>query len=212
MFDYWKTRGLVQVRKLDDSVAQAMRVASTAQEWRESGKKFFYGSNFAMATMCFERAGDAMWEKLAKASGPRASAYQMLETNHEAFERYVREAAGMFESIGKLELAASCYCDLREYERAGKIYVSTCGKIVAAAECFTLAGCYSEAAEAYAKDDKISNCLHIQPQQSSRTTTKTTPRELFDEEFESRSEKVVYAEGEYESDGVKIIKYYGDEE
>ncbi|GJY82118.1 UvrD-like helicase, ATP-binding domain, P-loop containing nucleoside triphosphate hydrolase [Tanacetum coccineum] len=161
MFDYWKKRGLVQVRKLDDSVAQAMQVASTAQEWRERGKKFFYGSNFAMATMCFERAGDAMWEKLAKASGPRASAYQMLETNHEAFEGYVREAAGMFESIGKLELAASCYCDLREYERAGKIYVSTCGKIVAAAECFTLAGCYSEAAEAYAKDDKISNCLSV---------------------------------------------------
>ncbi|GJZ87895.1 UvrD-like helicase, ATP-binding domain, P-loop containing nucleoside triphosphate hydrolase, partial [Tanacetum coccineum] len=43
----------------------------------------------------------------------------------------------------------------------GKIYVSTCGKIVAAAECFTLAGCYSEAAEAYAKDDKISNCLSV---------------------------------------------------
>ncbi|GJR22807.1 UvrD-like helicase, ATP-binding domain, P-loop containing nucleoside triphosphate hydrolase [Tanacetum coccineum] len=67
-------------------------------------------------------------EKLAKASGLRASAYQMRETNHEAFEGYVREAAG-------------------------KIYVSTCGKIVAAAECFTLAGYYSEAAEAYAKDN-----------------------------------------------------------
>ena len=39
MFDYWKTRGLVQIRKLDDSVAQAMRVASSPQEWRERGKK-----------------------------------------------------------------------------------------------------------------------------------------------------------------------------
>ncbi|PWA59213.1 uvrD-like Helicase, ATP-binding domain, P-loop containing nucleoside triphosphate hydrolase [Artemisia annua] len=39
MFDYWKMRGLVQIRKLDDSVAQAMRVASTPQEWRERGKK-----------------------------------------------------------------------------------------------------------------------------------------------------------------------------
>ncbi|GKB73846.1 hypothetical protein Tco_0935258 [Tanacetum coccineum] len=28
-FDYWKKRGLVQVRKLDDSVAQAMQVASS---------------------------------------------------------------------------------------------------------------------------------------------------------------------------------------
>ncbi|KAK9063834.1 hypothetical protein SSX86_017706 [Deinandra increscens subsp. villosa] len=39
MFDYWKRRGLVQVRKLDDSVAQAMRVASSTEEWRERGKK-----------------------------------------------------------------------------------------------------------------------------------------------------------------------------
>nr|GEU72607.1 hypothetical protein [Tanacetum cinerariifolium] len=45
----------------------------------------------------------------------------------------------------------------------------------------------------------------------STTTTKTTPRELFDEEFESGSEEVVY-EGEYESDGVKIIEDCGDEE
>ena len=39
MFDYWKMRGLVQTRKLDDSVAQAMRVVSSPQEWRERGKK-----------------------------------------------------------------------------------------------------------------------------------------------------------------------------
>ncbi|GKB39048.1 putative ribonuclease H-like domain-containing protein [Tanacetum coccineum] len=80
--------------------------------------QLFYGNNFVMATMCFEKAGDTLWETLAKASGLRASAYRILETNHEAFEGYVREAAGMFESIGKIELAASCYCDLKEYERA----------------------------------------------------------------------------------------------
>ncbi|PWA85985.1 uvrD-like Helicase, ATP-binding domain, P-loop containing nucleoside triphosphate hydrolase [Artemisia annua] len=39
MFDYWKRRGLVQIRKLDDSVAQAMRIASSSQEWQERGKK-----------------------------------------------------------------------------------------------------------------------------------------------------------------------------
>ncbi|PWA55756.1 uvrD-like Helicase, ATP-binding domain, P-loop containing nucleoside triphosphate hydrolase [Artemisia annua] len=159
MFDYRKMRGLVQVRKLDDSVAQAMRVASSPQEWRERGKKLFYENNFVMATMCFERAGDTIWEKLAKASGLRASAEQIRGTNHEAFQSYVREAAGIFESIGKLEPAASCYCDLAEYERAGKIYLYKCGKMDAAAECFTLAGCYSDAAEAYAKGDKLSNCL-----------------------------------------------------
>ncbi|KAI3817062.1 hypothetical protein L1987_10849 [Smallanthus sonchifolius] len=161
MFDYWKRRGLVQVRKLDDSVAQAMRVASSPQEWRERGKKLFYEKNFVMATMCFERAGDKMWETLAKASSLRASGDQMRGTNLEAFSSYVREAAGMFESIGKLEFAASCYCDLREYERAGKIYLYKCGKMDEAAECFTLAGCYSDAAEAYAKGDKLSNCLSV---------------------------------------------------
>ncbi|GJT28334.1 hypothetical protein Tco_0908609 [Tanacetum coccineum] len=53
---------------------------------------------------------------------------------------------------------------------------------------------------------------YLQPQQSSRTTTKRTPRELFDEEFESGSEEVVYEEGEYELGGVKIIEDCGDEE
>ncbi|PWA62544.1 uvrD-like Helicase, ATP-binding domain, P-loop containing nucleoside triphosphate hydrolase [Artemisia annua] len=161
MFDYWKMKGLVQVRELDDSVAQAMRVASSPQEWQERGKKFFYENNFVMATVCFERAGDTMWEKLAKASGLRASADQMHGTNHEAFVSYVREAAGIFESIGKLESAASCYCDLGEYERAGKLYLDTCGKIDAAAECFTLSGCYSEAAEAYTKGEQFSNSLSV---------------------------------------------------
>ncbi|KAJ0765113.1 putative TPR and ankyrin repeat-containing protein [Helianthus annuus] len=161
MFDYWKRRGLVQIRKLDDSMAHAMRVASSPQEWRERGKMLFYESNFAMATMCFERAGDTTWETLAKASDLRASGDHMREIYPEAFLGYVREAAGMFESIGKLESAASCYCDLGEYETAGKIYLYKCGKMDAAAECFTLAGCYSDAAEAYAKGEKLSKCLSV---------------------------------------------------
>lgn len=39
MFDYWKKRGLVQVRKLNDSVVQAMGCSSSPQEWLECGKK-----------------------------------------------------------------------------------------------------------------------------------------------------------------------------
>nr|XP_043619888.1 uncharacterized protein LOC122591703 [Erigeron canadensis] len=159
MFDYWKRKGLVQIRKLDSSVAQAMQVSSSPQEWWERGKKLFYENNYVMATMCFERAGKTVWEKLAKASGLRASADQMRVTNPEAYLGFLREAAGMFESIEKFESAASCYCDLGEYERAGKIYMYNCGKIDAAAECFTLAGCYSDAAEAYAKGDQFYNCL-----------------------------------------------------
>nr|XP_043619930.1 uncharacterized protein LOC122591746 [Erigeron canadensis] len=161
MFDYWKRKGLVQVRRLDDSVAQAMRVASSPQEWRERGKKLFYGNNFVMATMCFERAGDTMWEKLAKASSLRAFADQMQERNPEAYLGYLRESAEVFECIGKFESAASCYSDMGEYKRAGTMYLYKCGKIDAAAECFTQAGCYNDAAEAYAKGNQFSNCLQV---------------------------------------------------
>ncbi|PWA76382.1 uvrD-like Helicase, ATP-binding domain, P-loop containing nucleoside triphosphate hydrolase [Artemisia annua] len=161
MFDYWKMRGLVQIRKLDDSVAQAMRASSSPQEWRERGKKLFSENNFVMAKLCFERAGDTMWENFTKASDLRASADQIQGTNRESYLGYLREAAGMFESIGKFESAALCYCDMGEYERAGKVYLYKCGKIDAAAECFTLAGCYSDAAEAYAQGDEFSKCVSV---------------------------------------------------
>ncbi|PWA46185.1 uvrD-like Helicase, ATP-binding domain, P-loop containing nucleoside triphosphate hydrolase [Artemisia annua] len=98
--------------------------------------QLFYEKKFGMATICFERAGDTMWEKLAKACGLRASADQIRETHPESYFSYLREAAG-------------------------KIYMHKCGKFDAAAECFTLAGCYSEAAEAYVKRDQFSNCLSV---------------------------------------------------
>ncbi|KAD2804463.1 hypothetical protein E3N88_37840 [Mikania micrantha] len=160
MFDYWKRRGFIQLRKLDDLVAQAMRVASCPQEWRERGKKLFYENKFEMATMCFERAGDLMWETLAKASGLRAFGDQMRGVSPKAFARNVNKAAELFESIGKLESAASCFCDLGDFKRAGKIHLK-CGKLDAAAECFSIAGCYSDAAEAYAKGDKFFKCLSV---------------------------------------------------
>ena len=53
---------------------------------------------------------------------------------------------------------------------------------------------------------------YLQPRQSSRTATKPTQRELFDDDFESGSEEeVVYEEGEYESDGDYIRENCGDE-
>jgi len=39
MFDYWMKKGLVQVRKLDDSLAQAMQVSSSPEEWKSQGYK-----------------------------------------------------------------------------------------------------------------------------------------------------------------------------
>ena len=41
MFDYWKKMCLVQERQLDDSLAQAMQVASSPEEWRSRGIKVF---------------------------------------------------------------------------------------------------------------------------------------------------------------------------
>ena len=39
MFDYWKKLCLVQVTKLNESLANAMRVASTPEEWKATGMK-----------------------------------------------------------------------------------------------------------------------------------------------------------------------------
>ena len=39
MFDYWKKKCLVQVRQLDDSLAQAMQVTSSPEEWKSQGIK-----------------------------------------------------------------------------------------------------------------------------------------------------------------------------
>jgi hypothetical protein len=44
MFDYWKKKGLVQFKELDDSLAQAMKVASCPDEWKSRGKKVCFGS------------------------------------------------------------------------------------------------------------------------------------------------------------------------
>jgi ATP-dependent exoDNAse (exonuclease V) beta subunit len=49
MFDYWKKKCLVQVRQLDDSLAQAMQVSSSPEEWRLRGIKvstIYYAINF----------------------------------------------------------------------------------------------------------------------------------------------------------------------
>ena len=50
MFDYWKKKHVVQVRHLDDSLARAMQVASSPEEWRARGKKVFL---FVLRTLDF---------------------------------------------------------------------------------------------------------------------------------------------------------------
>ena len=39
IFDYWRKKCLVQVRQLEESLTQAMQVASSPEEWRARGIK-----------------------------------------------------------------------------------------------------------------------------------------------------------------------------
>ncbi|XP_057420200.1 uncharacterized protein LOC130714313 [Lotus japonicus] len=163
MFHYWKKKGLVQFKELDDSLAQAMKVASSPEEWKSRGKKLYYQNNFEMATMCFERAGDPYWEKKSKAAGLRATANRLHDINPEDANAILREAAEIFEAIGMTDSAAQCFSDLGNYERAGKLYLQKCEDpdLKRAGDCFCLAGCYEIAAEVYARGSFFSDCLTV---------------------------------------------------
>ncbi|XP_042503973.1 uncharacterized protein LOC122081069 isoform X2 [Macadamia integrifolia] len=161
MFDYWKKLCLVQVRQLDGSLAQAMQVASSKEEWRLRGIKLFNEGNFEMATMCFERAGDTYREKWSKAAGLRAAADRMHGSNSEMRRVALLEAAEIYEAIGKAESAAKCFIELEEFKRAGMIYMEKCGesRLDDAGDCFSLAKCWSLAADVYARGNNFSKCL-----------------------------------------------------
>ncbi|KAL3635023.1 hypothetical protein CASFOL_022077 [Castilleja foliolosa] len=160
MLDYWKRLCLVQVRKIDDSLAAAMQRASSPDEWKSQGIKLFWEKNYEMATLCFEKAGDETWEKRAKASGLRNSADTLRVSNPEESRVMLREAAEIYDSIGRTESAAECFCDFGEYERAGNIYLKCGGsELRKAGECFSLAGRYKIAAEVYANGKFFDECL-----------------------------------------------------
>ncbi|PKI51301.1 hypothetical protein CRG98_028305 [Punica granatum] len=187
MFDYWKKLCLIQVRKLDNYLAEEMKVASTPEQWKSQGWKLMDENNYEMATMCFERAQFALGEKFARAAGLNAAADQMSISNPEEASHFRRQAGEMYESIGKneraaqcflalkdyeragtlfesigmAEFAAECFYELKEYERAGSIYLEKCGEssLERAGECFLLAGCCSQAADVYSKGNFLSQCL-----------------------------------------------------
>ncbi|KAH9698658.1 UvrD-like helicase ATP-binding domain-containing protein [Citrus sinensis] len=206
MFDYWKKRLLVQVRQLDDSLAQEMQVASSLEEWKLRGIKtiheqtiyeqtiyeqitreqtiheqitheqtiheqttheqtiheqstheqtiheqitcepvnttnsqeLFYEQNYEMATICFEKAKDTYWEGRSKASGLKAAADRISHSNLLEANVFLREAAKIFEAIGKADSAAKCFCDLGEYERA--VLEEEFGKFMDAANIARLRG------------------------------------------------------------------------
>lgn len=72
--------------------------------------------------MCFERAGDLHWQRLAEASGLRAAADRMRLPDPEKSRIYIMNAAEIFDSIGKHELAARSLFEINEYERAGMLF------------------------------------------------------------------------------------------
>ncbi|KAJ4972465.1 hypothetical protein NE237_005639 [Protea cynaroides] len=161
MFDYWKKLCLVQVKQLDGSLAQAMQVASSKEEWRLRGIKLFNEGNFERATMCFERAEDIYRQKWAKAAGLRAAADRMHGSNSGMRRIALLEAAEIYEAIGRAESAAKCFIELEEFKRAGMIYMEKCGesRLENAGDCFTMAKCWRLAANVYASGNYFSKCL-----------------------------------------------------
>ncbi|XP_043696288.1 TPR and ankyrin repeat-containing protein 1-like [Telopea speciosissima] len=161
MFDYWKNLCLVQIRQLDDSLAQAMQVASRKEDWHLRGIKLFNEGNFEMATMCFERAGDTYREKWAKAAGLRAAADRMHGSNSKMRCSALLEAAEIYEAIGRAESAAKCFIELENFKRAGMIYMKKFGesRLEDAGDCFSLAKCWSLSADVYARGNNFSKCL-----------------------------------------------------
>ncbi|KAI3844636.1 hypothetical protein MKX03_026738 [Papaver bracteatum] len=149
IFDCWKKLCLVQVREVDKSLAQAMQL--------------FNEGNYEMAEMCFERAQDSYREKWAKAAGLRASADRVRGSDSELARTSLLEAAEIYDTIGKAELAARCYIDLKEFKRAGMLFLDKCGDSMLedAGDCFSLAGCWSNAAEAYSKANNYTKCLAV---------------------------------------------------
>lgn len=73
--------------------------------------------------MCFEKAGEEMWERNAKASGLRADADRRRGLNFEEAAIMLRKAAEIFDSIDKVDFAAECFCELGDYERAGTLCI-----------------------------------------------------------------------------------------
>ncbi|KAF2290039.1 hypothetical protein GH714_001200 [Hevea brasiliensis] len=161
MFNYWEKLHLVQISELEYNFLQEIQVASSQREWKARGMKFFYQQNYDKARFCFEKAGESYLEKWAVAAGSVSTADQMRDSNPKMADIHLTEAAHIYESIGKNESAALCFFELREYEKAGIIYLEKCGesKLEEAGECFYSAGCYKRAAEIYARCNLFSKCL-----------------------------------------------------
>ncbi|GKF00274.1 DNA helicase, UvrD/REP type, P-loop containing nucleoside triphosphate hydrolase [Tanacetum coccineum] len=134
-----------------------MQVPSCEDEWRTRGVKLFYENNFRMAQMCFLKAGDKYYETLVEAYYLRATAdkagFSQLERN-----KLFKDAAKLFSSVNKKELAAECFFEMGDYMTAGEIYLSE-SMSVKAGNCFYQAKCYERAVKEYEKAGAFTKCL-----------------------------------------------------
>lgn len=74
--------------------------------------------------MCFLKAGDKYYEKLAEAYHLRAIGGNR-HTSQPERKKLLKDAAELFKFIGKKVLAAECYYEIEDYITAG-IYLSSC--------------------------------------------------------------------------------------
>uniref|UniRef100_A0A2N9IPI2 DNA2/NAM7 helicase-like C-terminal domain-containing protein n=1 Tax=Fagus sylvatica TaxID=28930 RepID=A0A2N9IPI2_FAGSY len=88
-------------RQLDDSLAQAMQVASSPEEWRSRGIKW--------QRCALKELEIFIGKERSKASGLRANAVSMRGSNPEKANVILREAAEIFEAIGKADSAAQLF-------------------------------------------------------------------------------------------------------
>ncbi|KAL0349348.1 UNVERIFIED_CONTAM: Helicase SEN1 [Sesamum angustifolium] len=133
--------------------------------------QLFWEKNYEMAIMCFEKAGEERWETRAKACGLRAAADRLCVSNPEEGRVMLREAAEMFDSIGRVILqqnVSATWEILREQvinqKVSGKIYCAM-SELRKAGECFSLAGSYEIAANVYAKDSFSKIACHRAPKE-----------------------------------------------
>ncbi|GJV81304.1 multiple RNA-binding domain-containing protein 1 isoform X1 [Tanacetum coccineum] len=83
-----------------------LRSSATIDENRNHGRiELFYENNFRMAQMCFLKAGDKYYETLAEA-------YYLRTTTD-------KDAAKLFGSVNKKELAVECFFEVGDYITAG---------------------------------------------------------------------------------------------
>ncbi|XP_023515693.1 uncharacterized protein LOC111779783 isoform X1 [Cucurbita pepo subsp. pepo] len=151
--DYWKKLCYIQVKTLDYSIIQTMKAPSTKEEWSSLGLEFFCEGVYVAASLCFERADDRLRRAWARAASLRATACILDGSNPQMARNALQEAAEIYISMDRAEVAAKCFIELKEYQTAAYIYSKKCGeaKLEDAGDCYMLAECYELAAEAYSR-------------------------------------------------------------